>query len=93
MIRNKIKVEFFLEDGCSQDEGEVSRHWQPINFSIYSTIFYELIEIAMDEWIEDHTIKKNIVHEVIFAHFIERDGAGAVTSEYFEPIYSERSVM
>jgi len=29
-IRNKIKVDFYLEDGCSQEEGEVSISWQPI---------------------------------------------------------------
>lgn len=88
-IRNKIKVDFFLEDGCSQEDEEVSTHWQPINFSIYSSLFPELIEDAMNEWLSENTMKKHYIYEVIFAHVVERDGGGALLGEHFEPIYQE----
>ncbi|MCP5008301.1 MAG: hypothetical protein GY941_30860 [Planctomycetes bacterium] len=89
MIRNKIKVDFFVEDGCSQDEGEASSHWQPINFAIYSELFPELIQEAIDEWLHANTIAEHTAYEVIFAHVIEQDGGGAVLGEHFEPIYTE----
>lgn len=59
MIRNKIKVNFFLEDGCDQEQGEASSHWLPINFSIYSELFHELISNAIDEWLTNNNIEKN----------------------------------
>ena len=92
-IRNKIKVDFFLEDGCSQDEGEASTRWKPINFEIYSELFPELISLAIDEWLSENMIAKHVVYEVIFAHVVERDGGGAVLGEYFEPIYQEKQSL
>ena len=88
-IRNKIKVTFFVEDGCSQDEGEASAHWETINFSIYSELFPELIQHAIDEWLQDNVIAKHTAYEVIFAHVVEHDGGGACLGEHFEPIYQE----
>ena len=92
-IRNKIIVNFFVEDGCSQEKGEASSHWRPVNFDIYSELFPELIQLAIDEWLEDNTIRKNVVYEVIFAHVIEHDGGGADLGEYFEPIHQETDSM
>ncbi len=89
MIRNKIRVSFFLEDGCNQEAGEASAHWAPINFQIYSNLFPELIQEAIDQWLADNTITHNCSHEVIFSHVVDRDGAGAVVGEYFEPIWHE----
>lgn len=89
MIRNKIKVSFFLEEGCNQEDGEASSHWEPINFSIYSNLFPDLIQDAIDQWLADNAISHNCTHEVIFAHVVDRDGAGAVLGEYFEPIWHE----
>ncbi|WP_136678646.1 hypothetical protein [Neptunomonas sp. XY-337] len=88
-IRNKVLVTFFLEEGCKQKDGEVYSSWQPINFAVYSGLFQELIQEASDEWLSENTIDVNCSHEVIFAHCVEHDGAGAVTSEYFEPICHE----
>ena len=88
-ISNKIVVHFYLEDGCSQKDGEVSISWKPMNFMIYSELFPELIQIAIDAWLSDNELAVNTVHEVIFAHVVEHDGAGAVTCEYFEPIVHE----
>lgn len=88
-IRNKIKVDFHLEDGCKQEDGEANVEWQPINFSIYDPLFYELVGEAVDSWLDENTIVKHFRYEVIFAHVIERDGAGAVHSEYFEKVYQE----
>ena len=93
MIRNKIKVEFFVEDGCSQSEGEASSHWQPLNFAIYSELFPQLIQEAIDGWLSENVIDKNVAYEVIFAHTVEHDGCGAVVGEYFEPIYTETQIM
>jgi len=92
MIRNKIRVEFFLEDGCSQEEGEVGTSWQPINFSIYSSLFIDLITEAIDEWLSENTVNVHVTHEVIFAHVIEHDGGGAVVGEFFDPIYEETQI-
>lgn len=89
MIRNKIRVSFFLFEGCSQEDGEVSAHWEPINFQIYSKLFPDLIQDAIDEWLADNTITHDRKHEVIFSHVVDRDGAGAVVGEYFEPIWHE----
>ena len=89
MIGNKVLVNFLLEDGCSQEEGEVNLSWTPINFRIYSHLFTELIEQACDEWVDGCVMSPDRCYEVIFIHRIERDGAGAVHSEYFEPIYEE----
>lgn len=93
MIRNKIKVDFFVEDGCSQSDGEASTYWQPLNFAIYSELFQELIQIAIDDWLSKNIIAKNVVYEVIFAHTVESDGGGAILGEYFEPIYTETQSM
>ena len=89
MIRNKVKVIFFVEDGCYQNEGEASAHWEPINFAVYSSLFPELIQDAIDGWLEDNTIIDGVAYEVIFAHTVNRDRAGAVLDELFEPIYTE----
>lgn len=89
MIRNKVKIDFFVEDGCSQGDGEASAHWKPINFSIYDELFFEMIQAAIDEWLSENMIASGVVYEVIFAHAIEADGGGAVYSEYFEPIFTE----
>jgi hypothetical protein len=93
MIRNKIKVDFFVEYGCLQSDGEANANWQPINFSIYSELFPQLINEAIDQWLSDNTIGNNVLCEVIFAHVIERDGGGAVVGEYFEPIHTETQSM
>ena len=87
-IRNKIKVEFFLEQGCSQDKDEVSVRWSTINFDIYSDLFVDMIQEAVAEWLDENRIAENVIHEVIFAHVMEHDGL-SVHAEYFEPIYSE----
>lgn len=92
-VRNKIKVTFFVEDGCKQEEGEVSVSWVPINFSIYSPIFIDLIQEAIDQWIVDNIILDNTEYEVIFAHQSDRDGGGALLGEWFEPIYTESQGM
>lgn len=88
-IRNKIKIDFHLEDGCDQEKGETYTQWEPLNFSIYNPLFYDLIGEAIDSWLDENTIAKNYRYEVIFSHVIEMDGAGAVTSEYFEQIHQE----
>lgn len=89
MIRNKVLVCFYVENGCNQDKGEASAEWTPVNFPIYDELFLEMIRDAIDEWLDQNVIRKNTRYEVIFAHVIERDGAGAVTSEYFEPVSLE----
>lgn len=51
MIRNKIRVCFFLEDGCRQEDDEASAHWEPINFQIYNNLFLELVQDVIDQWL------------------------------------------
>lgn len=93
MIKNKVIVNFFLESGCSQEDDEVSTRWHPINFQIYDDQFVDLIREAISEWLDEHIIAHEVPHEVIFAHVIERDGVGAVTSEYFEPVLHEQGFL
>ncbi len=57
-IRNKIKIDFYLEDGCEQEKGEVNVEQQPLNFSIYDPLFYELIDDAVSSWLEGNKIVK-----------------------------------
>lgn len=92
-VRNKIIVDIFLEDGCSQEKGEVSSSWQPINFRIYSDLFPELIQHAIDEWLSENSIVSGFIYELIFAHVVEHDGGGAVLGEHFEDIYKEFQEM
>lgn len=92
MIRNKILVVFNLEEGCSQDAGEVSSCWQPINFMIYHPLFTDLIVEAIDNWLGENEVKHFEHHEVIFAHEIYRDAGGAVLGECFIPISREKSI-
>lgn len=93
MSANKILVEFFLEEGCKQEDDEVNTSWKPINFMIYDDLFFDLIKEAMSEWLSDHKLQNYQLHEVIFKHVVERDGGGACTGEYFEPIYHETTMM
>jgi len=88
-IRNKIKINFYLEDGCKQEKGETNTQWEPLNFPIYNPLFYDLVGETIDYWLSENTVKANTTYEVIFSHVIERDNSGAVTSEYFEQIYQE----
>ena len=90
MIRNKVKVIFFVEDGCKQEDDEASAHWEPINFQIYSGLFPDLIQEAIDQWLVYNEIGEGVTHEVSFAHVVEHDGGGAVVGEYFEPVLHER---
>ncbi len=83
MIRNKIKVDF------TSDEA----NWIRINFSIYNEILPELIEHAINKWLNDNIIAENTRYEVIFAHTIERDECGVAIDQYFEPIYTETQIM
>ena len=92
-IRNKVKVIFFVEDGCKQEDDEASAHWEPINFSIYSSLFPQLIQEAIDQWLIENTIEQNVMYEVIFAHEVECDGCGAVVGEWFEVIHTEKQIM
>lgn len=93
MASNKIIVEFFLEEGCKQELGEVNISWNPINFGIYNDLFIDLIKEAIDEWLSEHTLRTYLHYEVIFKHVVEHDGAGACAGEYFEPIYSETTLI
>lgn len=87
-IRNKILVTFYLEDGCNQDDDEVLTSWWLINFKIYSELFIDMINDAIQEWLSENRVEHNKTYEVIFAHVIEHD-VGAVHTEYFEPIFTE----
>ena len=87
-ITNKVIATFILRNDCSQDDDEVERYWRPL-FDIYDSLFIDLINEAIMEWLSENTLKPEYAYEVIFAHRRENDGAGAVTAEYFEPIYSE----
>ena len=88
-ISNKVLVVFHLEDGCKQEEDEVGISWNPINFQIYNKLFIDLIDEACGEWLSENKLNTDFIYEVIFKHVVDRDGGGAVTCEYFEPIHVE----
>ena len=88
-IKNKILVRLFLEDGCEQENDEVSVSWQPINFAIHCGLFQGLIDDAVCEWLSDNNVGQQCVHEIIFSHCVEHDGGGALLGEYFEPVLHE----
>lgn len=83
---NLVLVHLWLEDGCSQDDGEVSIHWKPVNFMIYSDMFPSMIYEAVAEYLSEITLLHEDLKEVLFRHVVERDGAGAVLGEWFEPV-------
>lgn len=85
-MSNLILVHAFLEDGCSQAEGEIMVSWKPINFMIYSPLFQDMATEAADEWLSTFEMKVEEHYEAIFRHVVESDGAGAVHSEYFERV-------
>ena len=89
-IRNKVRVCLYLQDDCSQEGGEVSIFWEPINFMIYSDLFPEIISISIDDWLGDNAIDKRCQYELIFEHIVEHDGAGAITCEYFQAIHVDK---
>lgn len=85
-MKNKILIRFFLEEGLSQEDGEVEISWEPINFMIYSNLFQDMAYQAADEWLEENTLAKNIEYYVTFEHEVERD-VYAITGEYFNPVH------
>ena len=93
MNSNLVLVNLFLEEGCSQEEGEVSIFWKPINFMIYSELFSELIYEGISEYLESHKISFDRRVELIMCHVVERDAGGAVHTEYFEPIHSSNILL
>ena len=92
-ITNKIIVKFYLEPDCDQEEGETGVEWTPINFSIYSSLFPDLIQEAVDQWLDENKLLHAVVYEVIFAHRVERDGGGALLGEHFEAIHQETQAV
>ena len=89
MIRNKVIATLHLPSDCSQEDGETSIEWCPINFSIYSALFPDLITDAIDEYLDNHELKHDVLYEIVFAHVVDRDVAGAVLGESFEVIHEE----
>jgi hypothetical protein len=83
---NLVLFNFYLEADCSQDDGEVSVSWKPVNFMIYSKLFIDMIYEAADEFLSDVTLRPEEPLEVLMRHVVDRDGAGAVLDEYFEPV-------
>lgn len=86
---NIVLVQLHLEEGCSQDAGEVSIAWKPVNFMIYSELFPEMIYEAVAEYLDAIRLKPYDVIEVFFRHVVDRDGAGAVLGEWFAPTQME----
>ena len=89
MSDNLILVCAYLEDGCSQEDGEVLVSWKPINFMIYSPMFQGMATDAVDEWLRTFKMMPETPYEAVFMHVVESDGAGAVHSEYFVPVKME----
>lgn len=89
MSDNLILVYAYLESGCSQEDGEVSVSWKPINFMIYSPLFQDMATDAAAEWLGTFKMAPETQYEAIFKHVVESDGAGAVHGEYFAPVNLE----
>ena len=83
-MKNIAEVHFWLESGCSQDDGEVSMMWQPLNFMIYSPLFQDMIEEFSEEWLGDNRLEVETEYRVLVEHVVEYDGAGALMAEYFQ---------
>ena len=84
MTKNKMLVNLWLDQGCSQKDGEVSISYAPINFLIHSPLFIDMINEAVAAWLSENEIPNEHDCELIFQHVIEHDGAGATHTEYFE---------
>lgn len=90
-MKNKILVNLWLDKGCSQEDGEYYLSWNPINFSIYSELFQDIVEESVSEYLSNIKLKEETRYELIMQHIVEHDGAGTVTSEYFEVLNMELS--
>lgn len=89
MIKNKVIATVFWGDrGGSKDDATIS--WHPINFSIYSDLFQEIVLMAVTEWIEDSDLQPEVQYELILEHSTHRDGGGAVYHESFQVMYESR---
>lgn len=84
---NLVLVHLWLESGCSQDDGEVSISWKPVNFMVYSDMFPEMIYEAIAEYLSTITLRHEELKEVLFSHVVDQDGAGAVLGEWFSPTH------
>lgn len=89
MAKNKVLVSLWLEEGCSQADDEVTRSWSPINFSIYSDLFPDMINEAIGDWLGENTMRVETEYELILEHIREHDGGGALTDEYFTVLHTE----
>jgi len=83
-IKNKVIVNLWLEDGCKQSEDEVSISWHPINFSIFSKLFQDMVYEGVDEWLSIHNLRTERRYELIMEHIIED-----ATTEHFQVIHKE----
>ena len=83
---NLILVHLWLEEGCSQEEKEVSMSWKPINFMIYSSLFQDMVTEAVDGYLLGISMEVEELTEVIFRHVVDMDAGGAVLEEYLEPV-------
>jgi hypothetical protein len=86
MTSNKMLVHFWLDNDCSQEQGEVSISWKPINFMIYSPLFVGMIDEAATDWLAENKLVPETLYEVIFEHIVEHDGGGALLGEWFFPM-------
>ena len=59
-VSNKILVNLFLAKGCSKKDEEVETSWSPINFMIYSDIFYDMVNDFISEWIEENEMEEGV---------------------------------
>ena len=83
MAKHKVLVDLWLAAGCSQDEDEVLISWKPINFSIYSDLFQDLVYDAVNEWLSENKLRHETDYELILAHVHEDE-----VTEYFEVIHT-----
>ena len=87
-VKNKVLVGLWRSEGHTMEE--VAVEWVPLNFRIDSDLYHEMVEAAVDGWLQENELKENAGCELIMEHIREHDAGGALMEERFDVIHTER---
>ena len=93
-VSNKILVTIHIEPDYDPDKTDLADfefYWIPINFHIYSNLFYDMVDESLHELVSaSNDLTPGHGYELIMQHEIEWNGPGVISAEYFTLIHSER---
>lgn len=81
-IETKLLINFYIQDGCDPKE-EVEVKIQTVNHCINIEDF-ELIQMAVDDYIEESNLRINVHYEALFLKVAEFDSDTYSTNYRYE---------